>query len=130
MAITQKYLERKRTNVSTPETRDWFHHCTSNGLPYVEVRNLKSNIGVHWDHITLSLSAEERFLARYTEFRAGVEAIVKRWGSDASEWQVSQWTVWIWKLDLDSARNAACELYDLGVLGIFRPNATFRLLSD
>lgn len=78
---------------------------------------------VHWDYITYSKEVDEVLEGLGTRLRDRAIDIFKQYANANSRYTASGHLVWFKNLEIESARLAASELYDLIVESVDRSNA-------
>ncbi|WP_421722005.1 hypothetical protein [Alloalcanivorax xenomutans] len=118
-----KFVEIPRTDVSAERENAWFERCESNQIPFITVKTRTKYADVHWDYIAYSKEVDEVLGGLGTRLRDNAIDIFKKYANANSRYAASGHLVWFKNLEIESARLAASELYDLIAESVNRSNA-------
>lgn len=118
-----KYVEIPRNDVGSEREDDWFRHCESAQIPFITVKPRSTYADVHWDYITYAKEVDELLESMGNTLRDDAIEIFKKYANAQSRYTASGHLIWLKNLEVESARLAASELYDLIVCSVTRENA-------
>ena len=119
----QKYAELPKNDVGSEKENDWFRHCESTQVPFITVKPRSMYADVHWDYITYSKEVDDILENLGTTLRDDAIEIFTKYANAKSRYTASGHLIWFKNLEIDSARLAASELYDLIAGSVSRENA-------
>jgi hypothetical protein len=108
-----KYVEIPRNEFDAKKENEWFEHCGSSQIPFITVKPRSEYADVHWDYITYSTEVDNILEGLGTTLRDGAIGIFKKYGNAKSRYTASGHLVWFKNIEIENARLAASELYDL-----------------
>lgn len=118
-----KYVEIPRNDIGSEKENDWFRHCESVQIPFITVKPRSKYADVHWDYIAYSKEVDDILESLGNTLRDDAIKLFKQYANAKSRYTASGHLVWFKNLEVDSARLAASDLYDLIVDSVNRENA-------
>jgi hypothetical protein len=118
-----KFVEIPRNDVSAEKENAWFDRCVTSQIPFIKVKTRSKYADIHWDYITYSKEVDEVLEDLGARLRDSAIDIFKQYANENSRYTASGHLVWFKNLEIESARLAASELYDLIVDSVNRSNA-------
>lgn len=118
--IKKQYAEFKRADKGHKTENAWFVFCRANKVPFITVKVRTKYADVHWDYISYEPDVDAA-LAKYgIEIRDAAIIIFRKYASKSSSFEVNNHLVWYRDMDIEGARQAASELYELVVAVVSR----------
>lgn len=119
----EKYVELSDASSDFAKESAWLDHCELNQVPFITVKTRNKYADVHWDYIAYSNEVDEILESLGTTLRDGAVEIFNRYAGKKSRYTASSHLVWFKNLEVEQAREAASELYDLVVKSIERQSS-------
>ncbi|MCK7546318.1 hypothetical protein MLC59_19370 [Marinobacter bryozoorum] len=119
----EKYVELSDTSSDFAKENVWLEHCELKQIPFITVKTRSKYADVHWDYITYSNEVDEILESIGTTLRDSAVEIFNQYASKKSRYTASGHLVWFKNLEIEQAREAASDLYDLVVRSIERNSA-------
>lgn len=108
-----KYIEIPRNELGFERENDWVRHCESAQIPFITIKLRSTYADVHWDYITYSKEVDDILESLGNTLRDDAIEIFKKYANAKSRYTASRHLIWFKNLEVDSARLAASELYDV-----------------
>jgi hypothetical protein len=118
-----KYIEIAKSEAGFERENDWFKHCESAQIPFITVKLRSKYADVHWDYIAYSKGVDEILEGLGNTIREGATELFKKYANTKSRYSVNGHLIWFKNLEVENARLAAGELYELIVASVSRGNA-------
>lgn len=109
----RKFEEIKNENKNKCSKSGWFSDCAREQIPYITIYLKGKLADVHWDYITYNINLDVMLSDKESEFVQKVENLYANYLNKKSECRVNCNLVTFSNLDVELARHAASELYDL-----------------
>jgi hypothetical protein len=108
----QKFVE-VADNIGT--ANDWYAKCKREQIPYVVVEKRTKYATVRWDYISFHPSVDELITTNHDKYVDELKGIFNRYCNPKSRYEISGGLVDFVDLEVDKARLAANELYDVAI---------------
>ncbi|MDX5993494.1 hypothetical protein [Ectopseudomonas alcaliphila] len=111
----QKFVEILRKDKGHEKENLWFEKCRREKAPFITLKTRTKFADVHWDYITYPNEVDQHLATHKESTTKKAIEIFMRHANEKSEYQVSSGLVYFNNLEIQNAKIAAEELYDLVV---------------
>ena len=91
---------------------EWFSHCSSEQIPYIIIINRNKYSEIKWDYINLDKGLDNAFVDNEKEHRKQLEEVFRKYASEKSSYEMTNFTFTAEKIPLENAEYLAAELFD------------------
>lgn len=123
----KKYAEIPKNDVGAKVENAWFESCREREVPFITVKSRTKLADVHWDYIAFPAEVDKALEILGTKLRDDAIAIFKKYANKRSQYTANGHLVWYKNLEIQQAKFAAEELYDLIVAHINGANQAHRV---
>lgn len=126
-SCVKKYAEIPNNDVGANVENAWFESCREREVPFITVKSRTKLADVHWDYIAFPTEVDKTLESLGTKLRDDAIAIFKKYANKRSQYTANGHLVWYKNLEIQQAKCAAEDLYDLIVAYIHGANQAYHL---
>jgi hypothetical protein len=109
----QKYIELPKKDVGAKVENEWYKICQKEQIPFITLKSRTKLADVHWDYITYPTNVDDILNDLNGQLRDNAIEIFMKYADKRSAYTANDHLVWFKNLEIEKAKIAAEELYDL-----------------